>query len=1082
MNKNNSTFSQRGVINLSDKSVSEPSQENVNLSLSPKNQYELGTFISEMPQSKKFFSETYIDEDGKIHKGVFTLNQEQAWFQDSIYKTKKFSSMYEFATFVQESATCNHYFTTGVFSDSEEYSKVIATSNKELKNKQELNSDKVKVISRTQNFITGQNKPGIVCIDVDMFKGRNLTLEETLDMLLRAIPELKEAPMVIFPSTGSNIYGRVGKEVESWVDKDGNEIENDDFGNCKLRGINGFHIFIGVQSTNWLTAKLFERINQRMWLEGGGFIKISANGNMLERCLIDTSVLKPVQPIYTYANIGDSRLYQKLGEPWLINPNAKPFNLRNINKLTPDEEVRYLSLVAEEKELSQEEAERTRKEWAYKQAERTTIAQNAKEKGTSGYKLSLKALADEYMNTAVNKVLSGQQEVYITPLIRKETGKLLTTDIKKDEHGTEYIVRTIEQLLENPELYHGARCACIEDLYYAPGGKKASKIDYTRSRIYIKHEPFPRIHDFAHGGVNYRLLRDKTVIELATDMFDVNIDDILSELRKRNTIFKKGTVPYKLLLDESDNLQLVQIKGDNLKYILCQNFSFFEFSKKNERYEVLPYGKLVDTLLSEFCIRNQCNTKGVTTIPYLDISGHLRVKKGYDPSTGFIYDEKYDGFRALERRRSADDWRKIDDILADMKEALKAVEGPIRLFKFKDQISAANMLSAMLTTVLKQWFNNDKSEMYPGFTTDGPGFGLGKSKLLQILGVLLKGEIPSASTIEGDAGEIKKEIGSKFISGSDFFFFDNVDKRINSATLASLLTSKKVAFRVLGESKEAEFRNSCFVTASGKNIEPSSELKRRLLNIRIEPVEVNYLNHKFDFEPVEYTLDNRYKIIEGLMTLYIGYKEIIRLVSLGVEGSEKYTDFEDKVEVLGSFETWSKNIGGCIKFVGEYIADRDGPIVNFGDDGSVKRAVKYGMPGGNINDIFKEEVESDMESFYRFMAILCKYYEKELVDRANGYEEIEQKDGIKYKRKFREGNTLRFVWKDLEKVMKGEEDSALKAWLLSKKCVNGRNFSAKVKGYLGNIFEFKAKDGQILPIRFSSNNNRKKIYYLSIEK
>ncbi len=1059
-------LSKRGVINLSDYSVDEPSQKNINLSLESK--YEIGTFFSDEPQSKKFFSETYISKDGTPFMGSFSLQQEKAWFQQSIYNTKSFSNMFEFANYVKDEVTCNHYMTTGVFrTDSE---RVIVTDAKGLKEKEGIVADGTKVISRTQNFIKGQNKPGIICIDIDMFKDKHLSLRETLDKLLTGIPEFKDAPMVIFPSTGSNIYGKSGQD---WVDKDGSEISKDDFGTCQLRGVHGFHIFIGVVSTNWLTSALFERINKRMWLEGGGFIKISANGNLLERCLIDTSVLKPIQPIYTHANIEDPRIFQKLGEPWIVNPNSRPFNLRSISSLTPDEEVRYLSLIEEDKELLQETADRIRKDWAIKQAERTIVAQKAGEKGSSAFKMSVKNLTEEYMKTAVDRVLAGQQELFITPLIRAETGKLLTTDVQKDIHGTDFIVRTIDQILENPDLYHGARCACIEDLYYAPGGKQSSLIDYTRSRIYIKHEPFPRVFDFAHGGVSYRLLRDKVTIDLVADNFDGIIDDTLMELKKRNAIFKKGTVPYKLLMNEHGHLHLVQIKNRNLKYILAQNFSFFEFSQKNERYEAWPDGKFVDPLLAEFCIRNEGNTRGVTTIPYMDISGKLRVKKGYDPSTGFIYDEHNEGtlFRDLEK--------KTHFSIEDMQDALKIAESPIRLFKFKDPISSANMLAAMMTTVLKQWFNNDKTEMYPGFTTDGPGFGLGKTKLLQILGVLIKGRVPSSSTIEGDAGEIKKEIGSKFLMGNDFFFFDNIDKRLNSATLASLLTSKSVAFRVLGESKEAEFENSCFITASGKNISMSSELIRRFMNIRIEPVEVNYLNHDFDFEPVELALENRYKILNALMTLFMGYKYLTnpRMINKWEEiyGSKcEWGDFESKIKTLGSFETWSKEVGGCVKFIGEFVAKRNKRIMGHDECGVEVREPKYGMPGGDINDIFKEEAEGDMISFRGFMKIICEHFKDELL---KPYEDRTDKNGKPIG--IRDGHEVRFKWADIQDELEGE--SCLKGWFVLKSIKNGRGFSMKTRGFLGNIYEFRVDDERTINVRFHSNNNKKKIYYLAIE-
>jgi len=1029
----------RGVIDLNTKTTSKVNQSNVDLSFKGKDQYSIGLFFAENPQSKAFKSEPYVTKEDKIELGTYTVTEEKAWFQESIYTTRKFDNMFDFASFIQNDMNCNYYMTTGTYQEYDTKKKTIVTKGTEVQKKQEVVSKDTDVIARKQTFITPNNKPAIMCIDIDTFKGEHLSLEDTLEKLFDAIPELEEAPIAIFPSTGSNIYGMHSIEnkitsTKKWVNQDGEPYPTDDFGNAIIRENHGYHIFVGIRSS-WSLQAAVPRINQKMWLADGGFIQISEDGKLLERCLIDTSVLKPVQPIYTYANIGDKRLVQKIGEPWLINPNATPFNLSKIKPLSQDEEVRYHSLVEEQKELLQEEAETQRKRWARKQAENSEAAKSALDKGSVAHKLIIKNLTEEYIKTAKERVLSGKQEIRITPIKRPGTNTLVTTDTKTDEHGSEYIIRTIEEILENPELYHGARTACIEDLYYAPGGKKRDTIDYTRGRIYIKHEPFPKIHDFAHGGTDYRLLRDKVIIDLVAGNLEGVIDDSLNVLKKRNCIFKQGTLPYALMADERDRLKLVLINKFNFKYILAQNFSFFDFEKSN-REEIWPKDSFLVPILEEFCIRNEGDTKGVSTIPYLDISGHVRVKKGYDPSTGFIYDEQYSEFRKLDAAKG------VKVTIEQMKKSLKIVEEPIKLFKFKDNISAANMLGAMVTTVLKQWFNNDPTEMYPGFTTDAPGNGIGKTKLLQILGILVKGYLPPVSTLEGQAEEIKKEIGAKFASGQDFFLFDNVDKKLDSATMASMMTSKTVVFRILGLSKENEFKNNCFVTASGKNMKMTAELLRRFLNIRIEPVEVNYLTHDFGFDPVEYTLFNRLKMVENLMILYMGYRQ-----AMDNKKDQPWEHF--KVEKLGSYEAWSESVGGCVKFIGEFIADKD-------IDQNGNEEYKYGMPGGDVNNVFKEEIEKDMVKFYSFMRIFCNHYKDSLMA----------------------GKKVRFKWVDVEKEL--ETDETMSKWLEYNKCKTGKGFTILLKDYIGNVYEYEV-EGRKIGVRFSDNGHRKKIYYLSVE-
>jgi len=1023
----------RGVINFELESVEIPSKKNVDLTNKHKQKYEIGLFYSETPQSKAFSSETFMSKDDKFEMGSMTLTSEKAYFQEGSYVTKSFDNMFDFASFIQEEMTCNHYMTSGTYynSNGKESDKIVYTKKTELLKKKAVVSKNTQVISRSQEFIIGRGNPGIMCIDIDQFNGRFLTLEEVLDKLFDTLPELKNAPMVIFPSTGSNIYGKSSKSSKKWLDSNGEEIEKDSFGNSTLRGDHGFHIFVGISKASWLTTNFFDRINQRFWINKGGFISISSSGNMLERCLVDLSVLKPVQPIYTYANIIGKEIFQKIGEPWIINPNAKPFNILSIEKLTHDEEVRYKSLVEEEKELLQEKAEKIKKNWAYKKAEQTTAADKAGKKGSSTRKIVVKGLVEDYIKTAQEFVLKGQQELYLTPIRQKESGNLITIDIIKDPHGNNFIIRTVEQILENPDLYHGARCACIEDLYYSPGGNSNPIIDYTRGRVWIKHEPFPRVFDFAHGGTSYRLLRDKVEIDLVQDDMSGVIDNILNILKKRNCIYKIKSSPLLLELNEKKNLELKSINKHIFKYILSQHFSFFEFNKKNERIEIWPNDIVAVPALELFQIKNDCNVRGVNTIPYLDISGKLRVRKGYDPSTGFIYDEKYENFYNLENKKIS---------IQEMKDALKIVEEPISKFKFSNNVSKANMLAGMFTAVLKQCFNNDSSAMYPGFIADAPGNGIGKTKLLQIIGILCKGIVPGVSPFGDNEDERRKLVGSKLMVGNDLIFFDNVKTKFDSEIINSIMTSKAVSVRVLGKTLEVEFDNNTFILVSGKNLlkNISTEFIRRFLVIRIEPVESNYLSHDFGFDPAELVLNKRFEIVEALMVLYIGFTQNCQNPS-----SVK----------IGSFTIWSDKIGACVKYIGEEISEK------------VNGELVYNIPGKDIVDNFQDQVEGDLSQFNSFMSSLCKIYKKELDNR--GFIKFSWKDIME---------KTKVEWVEVEgvkvEVKIGVEEEKLKRWLEFQFCKSGKKFISIVKYFSGNIFNSSDKK----EYRFLEGDSRNKIY------
>jgi len=160
--------------------------------------------------------------------------------------------------------------------------------------------------------------------------------------------------------------------------------------------------------------------------------------------------------------------------------------------------------------------------------------------------------------------------------------------------------------------------------------------------------------------------------------------------------------------------------------------------------------------------------------------------------------------------------------------------------------------------------------------------------------------IASATTTGRDEEETRKKITSLLERGERIIVIDNVRAGIDSAQIASALTSTVWTDRALGSNRMIAAPNRAVWIFTGNNPDLSLELARRSIRIRIDAeTDRPFERVGFKHDPIrEWATENRRALISAALTLVQNWK------ACGCVPETK--------KRLGSFEAWSALVGGIL--------------------------------------------------------------------------------------------------------------------------------------------------------------------------
>jgi archaellum biogenesis ATPase FlaH len=319
-----------------------------------------------------------------------------------------------------------------------------------------------KDVHRTkENFQFASGELGLVIIDSDNLGALNLHDTNSFAKALELL--IGDADYSLSPSASSGIT------VNSIVGP-----------------IKGMHAFVFIHDASQIPETL-EILHKRSVLMGYGYPLVTKAGVILIRSLVDTAMKTPNQPCFE----GGAILAEGLTQD------------RKISYRQHCDEPRYLNVVP----LSLEEDA----EFEIKTKELTdSVAEAAAAIRASwleehGKKLAAKGFEPGTIKNILDAALSVER-----PILSSDF------EIYTDNYG----IKTVRELLADPEVYHEATCG---DPLDPDDGVGKAKI-YT-----LNKDGRPAIHSFAHGGATYILEEDLFTDLTKENCADTSISPITSE-------------------------------------------------------------------------------------------------------------------------------------------------------------------------------------------------------------------------------------------------------------------------------------------------------------------------------------------------------------------------------------------------------------------------------------------------------------------------------------------------------------------------------------------------------------------------
>jgi hypothetical protein len=190
------------------------------------------------------------------------------------------------------------------------------------------------------------------------------------------------------------------------------------------------------------------------------------------------------------------------------------------------------------------------------------------------------------------------------------------------------------------------------------------------------------------------------------------------------------------------------------------------------------------------------------------------------------------------------------------------------------------------------------------FVVASPIQGAGKSKLTYCASMIATGgkDNPMSPAERAGDEEMRKRLAAILASRPRMVIIDNFVGRLDSPSLASVLTTGVWSDRVLCRSEIIAMEVQAVFICTGVNIEVAGDMSRRCYWIRLDPGVGTPWKREFEFDPEIYVRERRVELVAALLTL------IRHWLARGKPDWGK--------KAPGSFESWARTIGGILKAAG----------------------------------------------------------------------------------------------------------------------------------------------------------------------
>ena len=343
----------------------------------------------------------------------------------------------------------------------------------------------------------------------------------------------------------------------------------------------------------------------------------------------------------------------------------------------------------------------------------------------------------------------------------------------------------------------------------------------------------------------------------------------------------------RIATDERGHVSIEPLTEHRLRHELVRSAIFIKAGELRHS-KVQPPIDVVQDILSSRSLPFP-PLEGVIQARVVRPDGSVVDTPGYDPATRLYYQPAPE--LRVPRIPSSPTEAQVDA-------ALRTISSVIQDFRFESKASKSNTLGLFLTPFVRPLIRGQA----PLALIDAPQQGTGKSTLAKVACTIATGRQTMTSLPESEE-EMEKVFLSLLRRGAQVVVFDNIDRRLDSAKMALVLTAAEFEARILGTNEQGRYPQNATWLATGNNMRLGGDMRRRCYLIRLDsgmskPYEREDFVHP---DLLGWVNENRGILIASLLTLVTAW------ISAGKPVA--------KVPRLGSFEQWAETIGSILSHV-----------------------------------------------------------------------------------------------------------------------------------------------------------------------
>jgi hypothetical protein len=399
------------------------------------------------------------------------------------------------------------------------------------------------------------------------------------------------------------------------------------------------------------------------------------------------------------------------------------------------------------------------------------------------------------------------------------------------------------------------------------------------------------------------------------DQCRVTLKRLLFLNRKNPTLFLRpdGTMIRLVMTPEGEAVESLDGNQGAWNFILT-NYGI-EYKRRDEEgneESIAPFPNVLSYLAGapkiEFPVLER-----VMNVPVFSAKGTLETKVGaYHPDAHIWLQKSADCFEVSTEPN--------DDEVAD---AVYNLMELLRDFAFSDCIEGVDPLPVKidgepnwergkasrahaLGMMIEPFARNLIIGATPCYHIDKPERGSGASLLIEAVTYVTTGRAQAGQTYPHKDEELKKVITASLRNQMPYMIFDNVMTKVDSPDLPAAITQGAWTDRILGQSETVTIPIRCTWIIAGNRVTFNPDMVRRNVPIYIDPAVPNpaqRADSEFKYHPLMegFVIPKRKALVWSIHTL------IANWIAKGKKPGKAF---------MGSFESWSKTIGGILEAAG----------------------------------------------------------------------------------------------------------------------------------------------------------------------